>query len=195
MALAKADHSCLDRVPLHACSIDFEEMMSFPRYSVALAMMALSLGATAQQPQTPLSQSDVNAKTVSFTSEAHAFGLQGNPKKVNRTIAVDMTDMMRFFPADITLKQGETVRFLITNKGKRLHEMVLGTLKELKTHGELMKKFPGMEHDEPYMTHVRPGRKAHMVWQFTQAGEFFYACLIPGHFEAGMVGKIKVVKG
>jgi uncharacterized cupredoxin-like copper-binding protein len=62
----------------------------------------------------------------------------------------------------------------------------------LKEHGELMKKFPDMEHDEPYMAHVNPGEKEEIVWQFTKAGEFHYACLIPGHFEAGMVGKITV---
>jgi uncharacterized cupredoxin-like copper-binding protein len=66
---------------------------------------------------------------------------------------------------------------------------------ELKAHGELMKKNPEMEHGDPYMAHVKPGGKEEMVWQFTKAGEFNYGCLAPGHFEAGMIGKIKVVKG
>jgi uncharacterized cupredoxin-like copper-binding protein len=57
-----------------------------------------------------------------------------------------------------------------------------------------MKKHPGMEHDEPYMAHVQPGRKAEIVWRFTEAGEFHYGCLIPGHFEAGMVGKVRVTQ-
>jgi len=87
------------------------------------------------------------------------------------------------------------VRFVVANKGKLMHEMVIGTMDELKKHGELMKKHPTMEHDEPYMSHVAPGKKEDLVWQFTKAGEFYYACLIPGHFEAGMIGKIKVVKG
>jgi uncharacterized cupredoxin-like copper-binding protein len=73
-----------------------------------------------------------------------------------------------------------------------MHEMVLGTLAELREHGELMKKFPDMEHDEPYMAHVKPGNTEDIVWQFTRPGEFYYACLIPGHFEAGMIGKIAV---
>ena len=128
------------------------------------------------------------------SAEEHPFGRQGDPKKVTRTIVIDMTDDMRFSPSEITVKQGETVRFVVANKGKMLHEMVLGTMDELKAHGELMKKFPGMEHDEPYMTHVRAGRKDRMVWQFTQPGEFYFACLIPGHFEAGMFGKITVTK-
>lgn len=103
--------------------------------------------------------------------------------------------MLRFGPSDITVKQGETIKFVVHNKGKMLHEMVLGTKEELKAHGHLMKKHPGMERDERYMAHVSAGKKQTMVWQFTNAGEFYYACLLPGHFEAGMVGKIKVVKG
>jgi uncharacterized cupredoxin-like copper-binding protein len=69
---------------------------------------------------------------------------------------------------------------------------VIGTMKELKAHADMMKKHPGMVHDEPYMAHVKPGATEQMVWQFTKPGEFYYGCLVPGHFEAGMVGKITV---
>jgi uncharacterized cupredoxin-like copper-binding protein len=124
--------------------------------------------------------------------ERKAFGQEGDPKKVSRTIKVDMADAMRFTPAQITVKRGETVRLVATNKGQVLHEMVLGTADELKQHAEMMKKFPDMEHDEPHMTHVKPGASGEIVWQFTQAGEFRFACLIPGHFEAGMVGTVTV---
>lgn len=120
------------------------------------------------------------------------FGREGDPAKAVRTIRVDMADTMRFTPADITVKRGETVKLVATNKGQVLHEMVLGTGEELKKHAELMRKFPGMEHDEPHMTHVKPGERGEIVWQFTEAGEFQFACLIPGHFEAGMVGKVTV---
>jgi uncharacterized cupredoxin-like copper-binding protein len=91
------------------------------------------------------------------------------------------------------VREGETVRFLVKNSGATLHEMVLGTMDELKKHAELMRKHPGMEHDEPYMVHVAPGKTQTLVWQFTRAGEFHYGCLIPGHFEAGMVGRVRVV--
>ncbi len=120
------------------------------------------------------------------------FGRQGDPRKVTRTIRVGMSDKMRFEPENITVKKGETVRFVVANKGAVLHEMVLGSAQALKEHAELMKKHPGMEHDEPSMTHVRPGATGEIVWQFTKAGEFQFACLIPGHFEAGMVGKVSV---
>ncbi len=121
-----------------------------------------------------------------------AFGRTGDPKKATRTVRVDMSDRMRFDPAAITVNRGETVRFVVKNSGKTMHEMVLGSMQDLKDHAELMRKHPGMEHDEPYMAHVGPGKTAEIVWQFTKAGEFSYGCLIPGHFEAGMVGRVTV---
>jgi uncharacterized cupredoxin-like copper-binding protein len=103
-----------------------------------------------------------------------------------------MSDAMRFSPAEVTVKRGEVVRFVVANKGQVLHEMVLGTKAELEKHAELMKKFPGMEHDEPHMAHVDPGKSGEIGWRFTRAGTFYFGCLIPGHYEAGMVGKITV---
>ena len=121
-----------------------------------------------------------------------AFGKASDPRHAARTIRVDLADTMRFTPAEITVKQGDTVRFVATNRGKLMHEMVLGTRKELEAHAALMKKHPGMEHDEPNMLHVAPGTTGEMGWQFTRAGEFYYGCLVPGHFEAGMIGKVIV---
>jgi uncharacterized cupredoxin-like copper-binding protein len=124
--------------------------------------------------------------------EERAFGREGDPKKVSRTIQLNMTDAMRFTPSDIVVKRGETVKFVVSNSGAQLHEMVLGTPQELKAHAELMKKFPNMEHADANMAHVKPGARGDIVWQFTKAGEYQFACLIPGHFEAGMVGKVVV---
>lgn len=124
--------------------------------------------------------------------EDKAFGRVGDPKKFARTIDVDMSDQMRFTPAELTVKQGETIRLRVRNSGKTMHEMVLGTMQDLKAHAEMMRTHPGMEHDEPYMAHVAPGKVQTIVWQFTNAGEFHYGCLVPGHLEAGMLGRIKV---
>lgn len=126
-------------------------------------------------------------------AEEHAFGRAADPKKARRTIRVDMTDQMRFHPAEITVRRGEVVRFMPVNRGQVLHEMVLGTMADLKAHAEMMRRHPGMEHDEPHMAHVAAGKTGEMGWQFTRAGEFYYGCLIPGHFEAGMIGKVKVI--
>lgn len=124
--------------------------------------------------------------------EERAFGREGDPRRVTRPVGLDMTDAFRFTPADITVKRGETVKFVVANSGKVLHEMVLGTTEELKAHDELMKKFPDKEHADASMAHVKPGAKGEVVWQFTKAGEHPFACLIPGHYEAGMVGKVVV---
>jgi uncharacterized cupredoxin-like copper-binding protein len=129
-----------------------------------------------------------------ISAEQKAFGREGDPKKVSRTGNVDMNDTMRFAPAQLTVKQGETIRFRVKNSGKVMHELVLGTMQELKEHAELMKKHPGMEHDEAYMAHVEPGKTETVVWQFNRPGEFFYGCLVPGHFEAGMIGRVQVTR-
>ena len=73
-----------------------------------------------------------------------------------------------------------------------MHEFVIGDKKDLDEHAALMVKFPNMEHDEPYMAHVAPGKAGQIIWNFNRAGEFDFACLIAGHYQAGMVGKIKV---
>jgi uncharacterized cupredoxin-like copper-binding protein len=128
-----------------------------------------------------------------LSTEEKAFGRQGDAKKVGKTIRIDMADTMRYTPDTVTVGIGDTVKFIVSNSGKQTHEMVIGTEKDLKEHAEVMLKFPTMEHEEPYMLHVAAGKKEEMVWQFTKLGEFHFGCLIPGHFQAGMKGKIAVV--
>jgi uncharacterized cupredoxin-like copper-binding protein len=132
------------------------------------------------------------AKPAQVSTAEHAFGRAGDPKKVTRTIDVGMDDTMHFTPGDLVVKKGDTISFNVRNDGKIMHEMVIGTMQELKAHAELMRKLPGMEHDEPYMAHVAPRKQGEIVWQFTRAGEFHYACLVPGHMEAGMIARITV---
>ncbi len=127
-------------------------------------------------------------------AEQMDWGIAGDPKRVNRTVAISMTDDMRFSPAVLNVKLNETVRFVIKNDGKILHEMVIGTKDELDKHAAMMLKFPNMAHDEAYMAHVDPGQSGDIIWRFNRAGEFDFACLLPGHYQAGMVGKINVVK-
>jgi uncharacterized cupredoxin-like copper-binding protein len=124
--------------------------------------------------------------------EQKDWGIAGVAKAVSRTITVSMSDNMRFTPDRIAVKQGETIRFVLNNTGKVMHEYVLGSKPVLDEHAALMKRFPNMEHDEPYMAHVAPGKTGEIVWTFNQAGDFDFACLLPGHYEAGMVGKVKV---
>ena len=161
------------------------------RTTAVAAMLALAAGAAWSHGGSSHEKKPA-AQAANINAEQHAFGRAGDPEKVTRTIAVGMDDTMHFTPGDLVLKKGETVKFVVRNGGKIMHEMVIGTMKELKEHAELMRKFPNMEHDEPYMAHVAPGKKGELTWHFTRAGEFFYACLIPGHLEAGMIAKITV---
>ncbi len=158
-------------------------------FGAALALM-LGLNGFAFA-HSPASQG-AKAEKRAISTEEKPWGREGDPKNVTRTIKVDMNDKMRFVPGALTIKLGETVRFEVRNSGKVMHEMVIGTQAELKAHAELMRKHPGMEHDEPYMAHAAPGKTERIVWHFTKPGEFYYACLVPGHFEAGMIGKIVV---
>ena len=129
---------------------------------------------------------------ASAVKEQKDWGIGGDPGNVSRTIKIVMSDDMKFSPNQISIKKDETIRFQIVNSGKAMHEMVIGTKKELDEHAAMMLKHPNMEHDEPYMAHVEPGKAQDLIWQFNRAGEFDFACLIPGHYQAGMVGKIKV---
>ena len=121
-------------------------------------------------------------------------GKAGDSQNVSRTVYVDIGGTIYFNPAKLTIRRGETVRFVITNSGKELHEMVIGTTQELDEHAGLMASFPGMvEHAGAFMTYVAPGKTEEIVWQFTENGEFNFGCVIPRHSRAVEVGKIFVV--
>lgn len=123
---------------------------------------------------------------------AQGVGMPGDPNKVTRAIEVVMSDDMKFTPAKLNVKRGETIRFVLRNAGQIKHEMVIGPMAELKQHAELMRRMPGMEHAEPNQVTLAPGKTGELVWQFTKAGAVDFACLEPGHFEAGMTGKVSV---
>lgn len=132
-------------------------------------------------------------KTAAVKKEQKEWGIAGDAKAVKRTIRIVMSDNMRFTPDKFDVRQGETVRIEMKNEGKLLHELVIGTKKELDEHAALMMKFPDMEHEEPYMAHVPAGKTGEIVWTFNRAGDFDFACLIAGHYTAGMTGKIRVI--
>jgi uncharacterized cupredoxin-like copper-binding protein len=133
-----------------------------------------------------------DAHQAAAPREQTAWGVAANPKAANRTIQVAMTDNMRFTPDRIEVRQGETVKLVVKNSGKILHELVLGTKQELDAHSAAMAKHPGMEHDEAHMVHVKPANSKPLAWNFNRAGEFRFACLIPGHYQSGMFGTIVV---
>jgi uncharacterized cupredoxin-like copper-binding protein len=122
-------------------------------------------------------------------------GEPGDPKKPARVVKVKMFEdgkKMLYEPALIEVRRGEQVRFVLENSGDEDHEFVLATIAENKKHRELMKKLPEMEHDDPNAKRVMTYGSGELIWKFTKRGEFEFACLIPGHYEAGMHGKIIV---
>lgn len=155
--------------------------------SVCWASAALAHGAAAHAGAA--SAPGVSAQTQ---DDPTPFGRPGDPARINRTVRLEMGDNMRFSPASLSVRRGETLRLIVVNKGRLMHELVLGRRQDLQNHAEQMRRHPDMEHEAPYMAHVRPGEQGEIVWQFDQPGEFQFACLVPGHFEAGMVGRMRV---
>lgn len=127
--------------------------------------------------------------------EALVYGEPGDPSKPARMILIAMretNDGMAFVPNQIKIKAGEQVRFVIRNNGELDHELVFADLESNLKHGIEMAKNPDMEHDDPNAARVAPKKVGELVWKFTNAGEFDFSCLIPGHRDAGMFGTIIV---
>jgi uncharacterized cupredoxin-like copper-binding protein len=125
-------------------------------------------------------------------------GKPGEKSKVTQTIRITMKETddgkMLFEPAAIKVRKGQTVRLSIRNVGELDHEFVLDGHKEVIEHKALMEKFPDMEHDDPNAIRLAPGKSGEIIWQFSKDGEFKFACLVPGHYDAGMHGDVTVAK-
>ena len=143
----------------------------------------------------------ISATNDPFQASAHeghehfSAGEPGDPKKPSRIVKITMLEdgkKMLFEPATVAAKLGEQIRFILYNEGTEKHEFMLATVAENRKHAALMKKYPDMEHDDPNAISLPPLNSGELVWQFTKRGEFEYACLIPGHLEAGMHGRVVV---
>ncbi|WP_417707885.1 cupredoxin domain-containing protein [Pseudomonas sp.] len=158
-----------------------------------LSPLMLLVGLLVAAPALAHSQAHEGHHAAATIREQKPWGIAGDASEVDRSIEMRMTDQMRFTPDNLQIRQGETIRFVHHNDGQMLHEFVIGTRQTLDEHAAMMLRFPGMEHDEPYMAHVPPGQVGEMIWTFNRAGEFDFACLIAGHYQAGMVGTIHVL--
>lgn len=155
--------------------------MILPTLVLSLAVLA---GPVSAEPGAP-----------GHSHAAFSAGKPGNPKKPARTVVITMKegDGKMIFNHDLVeVKRGEQIRFVLKNEGELEHEFVLATPKENDKHAELMQKFPDMEHDDPNAKRMATKKSGELLWQFTKAGTFEFACLIPGHREAGMHGKVIV---
>jgi uncharacterized cupredoxin-like copper-binding protein len=153
-----------------------------PVAMVALVALAFALGCYVQAP-------------AHENHEHFSAGEPGNPQKPSRTVKVTMLEdgkRMLFDPSSVEVRVGEQIRFELFNEGSEYHEFVLATHAENRKHAEVMKRLPNMEHNDPNAKRLSALSSGDLLWKFTRLGEFEYACLIPGHFQAGMHGKIIV---
>lgn len=125
-----------------------------------------------------------------------AIGMPGKAEHARTTIEIVMKEtddgQMLFEPATLDVKKGQTVRLKFTNKGELAHEFVMDERQAIMDHKVAMEKYPDMEHADPNAIHLEPGESGEIIWTFSKLGSFEFACLIPGHFEAGMTGKLTV---
>ncbi|MEJ5150906.1 MULTISPECIES: cupredoxin domain-containing protein [unclassified Comamonas] len=161
---------------------------------LACALLASASSAFAHGSESHAATPATAHATLAATKEQKDWGIGGDPRQATRIIALNMGDDMRFSPAHFTVKKGETLRLRVVNQGQVMHEVVLGTKASLAQHAQMMLKYPGMEHAEPYMAHVAPQKSEDLVWHFNRAGNFDFACLIPGHYQAGMTGTFTVTE-
>jgi uncharacterized cupredoxin-like copper-binding protein len=134
------------------------------------------------------------ALTAGSAHEQHSgysAGEPGNPKKPAREIVVEMSEM-DYSPSSIEVKRGEQIRFVIRNIGAEDHEFLLASTADNLKHAALMKRHPGMQHDDPNGVRLAPRKSGEILWKFSKAGTFEYSCLIPTHREYGMIGKVIV---
>jgi uncharacterized cupredoxin-like copper-binding protein len=162
-------------------------MRTIIRAVVAMTVLNLSiaLGAAEEHPHATRHEHGHASKHTNF-------GQPGKADQVQRTIEVKALDTMRYDPQTFTVKAGETIRFVVTNVGRLKHEFIIGDAAEQRAHAEMMKKMPGMVHEDPNALSLEPGETKALIWQFGQTGVVEVACHVPGHYEAGMVAQVKV---
>jgi uncharacterized cupredoxin-like copper-binding protein len=128
---------------------------------------------------------------------AHSFaaGEPGDPKRPFRTVEILMTDegaKMGYAPDRLEVKRGEQVKFVLKNVGVVDHEFLIDTKQNNAKHKLEMEKNPDLEHEEPNGARLKPGTTREILWRFTKAGTFEFACLLPGHYELGMKGIVVI---
>jgi uncharacterized cupredoxin-like copper-binding protein len=125
-------------------------------------------------------------------------GHPGKPSDVDRTVRISAADV-HFDRKRLDVAAGETVRFLVTNTGKTMHDFTLGTPEVQKAHrremAELMNQGGMRHHDDPNAVMLKPGETKEVIWTFAKTEAFLFGCNVPGHFEAGMKGDIAIGDG
>jgi Cu+-exporting ATPase len=152
-------------------------------YLVGIAILAVSLGALA----------------IAYAPDGVAMEMGDEMAAAaplpDRTIEVDANDQFRFDPGDLEVREGESVAFVVTNSGVLPHEFVIGDEEVQAKHEAEMSEGEKTEeeHAEPYAIDIEPGQTATLVYTFDEAGTTLIGCHVPGHYDAGMRGTIRVL--
>ena len=158
-----------------------------------LLVAGLTFASCAQRSGKPTTGPSPDGRGMDM-DEMFAFGEPADAEEADRQIEVDTLDSFRFEPDAVDVEHGETITFVVTNKGEVDHEFVLGDEAFQEHHAaEMAEGEMDMEHmAEPNTLVVEPGQTEELTWSFSEQGEVLYGCHEPGHYEAGMVGKITV---
>ncbi len=160
-------------------------------YTLRIALAAVGLSASAAL-----------ASPGHTGPDALAYGQSGVAAKVTRTVRIEASEI-KYNVTDFKFKVGETVKFVLVNKGAQDHELTIADTATQLAHRKMMQdmaampnmdmsKMPGHGHGAESTVTAKPGETKELVWQFTKPGSFEFACNFPGHAEVGMAGKILV---
>ncbi|MGI8517495.1 MAG: cupredoxin domain-containing protein [Acidimicrobiia bacterium] len=120
------------------------------------------------------------------------FGSPAEPTEADRVIEITATDQLVFEPADVTVSSGETITFRIVNQGNLLHDFTLGDQATQDEHEAEMAAMGGMAHDLPNVVNIPAGQTVELTWSFPDGGIVLIGCHQPGHYPAGMKGRVFV---
>ena len=169
-----------------------ERLAYGPTNRLALTQLPKAVADSLPAAMAPLTDALGNMRVSHGPTNASRIGRPGNAKEVSRTIAVTMSDAMRFTPDHIEVHPEETIRLVLHNQGRLRHELVLGEPEALRRHAAMMKMMPDMQHSGPNMASLAPGEDGEIIWKFTHARTVTFACLQAGHLDKGMRGVVSV---
>ena len=156
--------------------------------TAALLALLLAAPAHAHEPKAHIHGQSTTAETP--------VGRPGKAAEVERSVTIRMLETpdgeMLFEPSSIHVRAGVTVTLVLKNDGEADHEFILAGREELEAHKAMMQEFPDMRHEDANSLRLAPGTSGEIIWTFGRSGQVEFACLIPGHYEAGMHGKVSV---
>ena len=150
--------------------------------------------------------------SISFAGSMSTIGEKGDPAEVSKVIVIKMYDNY-YEPNKLEIEKNQTVKFIVYNYGKLVHEFNIATkVMHLKHQAEMMKmveneillvnridkkkmkelakKDHSMSHSHSNSLLLEPNQSGEIIWKFNTNIDIEIACNVPGHYEAGMITKI-----